>query len=129
MLRARHSQKFWWVAPGGGLVHGETFEAAAHRELYEETGLRLAIGPCVWTRLHRYDWGDRACVPYERFSIAAASDSKLAPAQSDSYIVGHHWCSLEEIQRSEDFVPRRLGELLPAIVRGEYPNPPTDCGE
>ena len=31
----------FWATPGGGLHVGETFEAAAHRELLEETGLDL----------------------------------------------------------------------------------------
>lgn len=30
-----------WATPGGGLEQGESFEAAAVRELFEETGLRV----------------------------------------------------------------------------------------
>ncbi len=33
-----------WGFPGGGVEDGETFEAAAYRELAEETGVRLAGG-------------------------------------------------------------------------------------
>ncbi len=32
-----------WGLPGGHLEHGETFQAACEREVFEETGLR--IGP------------------------------------------------------------------------------------
>ena len=28
----------------------------------------------------------------------------------------------------EEFAPRRLGELIPDLIRGEYPDPPIDCG-
>jgi 8-oxo-dGTP pyrophosphatase MutT (NUDIX family) len=45
---------FWWVTPGGGLEAGESFEQAASRELYEETGLECRIGPWVRTRRHAY---------------------------------------------------------------------------
>jgi 8-oxo-dGTP diphosphatase len=33
-----------WGFPGGGVEDGETFEAAAYRELAEETGVRLEEG-------------------------------------------------------------------------------------
>ena len=34
-----------WTLPGGGIEAGESDEAAAHRELEEETGLRLPLQP------------------------------------------------------------------------------------
>src|SRR6266852_4888781 len=40
-----------WIPPGGGPEAGETLEASANRELWEETGLRLnRLGPLVWVR-------------------------------------------------------------------------------
>jgi 8-oxo-dGTP pyrophosphatase MutT (NUDIX family) len=50
--RVRPGQDPYWVLPGGGVEDGETAEAAALRELREETTLTARIDRLLWTGQH-----------------------------------------------------------------------------
>jgi mutator protein MutT len=45
--RAHEPLKGEWSLPGGGVEVGETLDAAVVRELFEETGLTVDVGPVV----------------------------------------------------------------------------------
>ena len=130
LLRAQDSQGHrWWLMPGGGLDAGESFEAAARRELAEETGRELLIGPLIWTRRHTYNWNGTPQDQYEHYFVARCeAEFPVVPAVPDTYVIGYRWWELREIVESaDDFTPRRLAEYLPQVLRGDYPAP-FDCG-
>jgi 8-oxo-dGTP pyrophosphatase MutT (NUDIX family) len=121
--------KRFWVMPGGGLRQNESFEDAAIRETYEETGISIQIGPCVWTRRHKHMWNGKPEDQYERYFVAWTSNTIISGNEPDEYISEYRWWTIFEIEGSaEDFAPRQIRILLPPILRGEFPNDPFDCG-
>ncbi len=123
-----------WITPGGGIEGDETHEQAAIRELREETGMELPLGPCVWVRRHVFPWRNGPLDQRERFYVVRCETKEIIrdgwTANERRFTSDVRWWTVDEIAASDEwFAPRRIAELLPPILAGVYPDEPFDVRE
>ena len=125
------SKAAWWEIPGGGIDGYESSEHAVRRELWEEAGIGDAeIGPVIWTQHVNFFFAGYHFDQDEVVHVAwCRSDTAHAPQGLELFeamaFKGSKWWTLEDLLASEEpTLPARLREFLPAIIAGEFPDPP-----
>ncbi|HSX89934.1 MAG TPA: NUDIX domain-containing protein [Pseudomonas sp.] len=108
-----------WATPGGGLEPGETFHAAAVRELYEETGIQVSAlaEPVADRRVSLILPSGEAVVAVEQYFIVHVQNTTLCRSQWTAHekkvMADQHWWSAQELRTTKETVwPENLLQLL-----------------
>jgi 8-oxo-dGTP pyrophosphatase MutT (NUDIX family) len=113
-----------WITPGGGVEDGEDIRAAALREAWEETGLRLSLpedAPEVFTQRRRWSYDG---VVYDQtdhfFAVQVPSGVAIAAAyvtpMEQQTVIGERWWTVDELRASGDvFEPPEIAALVESL--------------
>lgn len=118
---------YWYVAPGGGVAHGESLEVALHRELLEELGAEVTIGPAVAIREVAALPKDEPYLPAGFHQVEVFFSCQLdrfvqRPQAMDPGQIGFKWLPLDQLGTTlffpEAFKTHLVNRKFPKIYFG-----------
>ena len=113
----------FWVTPGGECEPHESFEEAARRELFEETGLTHEPGPQIARTTPEFITVEGEPIQAdERYFLIRVNEERITTAHHTQLerrvMTSHRWFALGEMaQWPEAIFPETLGEIIEGITK------------
>lgn len=112
----------FWVTAGGECEPGETFDEAARRELFEETGITVDPGPEIARMTPEFITVQGEPVQAdERFYFIRVSEARIDTSRhtetEQQLMTQHRWFTLQELQDwHEEVFPVQLADMIRSQV-------------
>jgi ADP-ribose pyrophosphatase YjhB (NUDIX family) len=120
-----------WATPGGGLDPGESYAAAASRELAEETGWDdITLQGEIYQHTRLIMHGDRTIRQHERLFLARTDQVRrelgdVAAMHAGDGIAAWRWWTLAELDATAELVwPAGLAALIRGTLAAQDRRPP-----
>jgi ADP-ribose pyrophosphatase YjhB (NUDIX family) len=118
ILLVKPNYREYWTLPGGMVDHGETPEQALHRELKEELGLDLAVGPLLvidWAPAYAQRPRPIVYFLFDAGVLDPGTDIRLQEAELDEYA---YVAPGQVAARAASYTAARLPAALSARATG-----------
>ena len=117
----------WMLLPGGGQEPGEPLVDTVRREVFEETGFEIVVGPLLWIREYIGAHHEFAHFNSEEHQIEFMFGATIVggggtPTVADTWQVGVDWLTADQV-RTARLYPMSLREVFAAYVESSESAP------
>lgn len=126
LTKNQDTEGYFYLCPGGGQEHGETFHTALKRECIEEIGCSVEIGDLLFIREYigknhehaAFDFDAHQAEFYFVCQLSQGKDTNFQPTNPDSHQIGLEWVTIEELSNYRLY-PKELKKYLQQYYSGQ----------